>query len=624
MSLEWRGAAVAPTDGMPEPDEWDAVTVPGRPSRFAGADAVAYETSFSDPREGDDVHAVLELRGTYAHTRVWCNGERLAEHDAYLAPLRVQLPEADEYRIVVECRAPEDHFGGLHGTAILPEERCVPGVWWAADLQTHPDPYVSAVRARPRVAVADGSVDSAAVDVTADVVTNEAIDDRLTLSFRPEGNARGGGAMDRTRVAAEPGATTVQYTVDVRDPALWWPHDRGAQPRYTVRTKLDGATASVTTGLRSVSYGDELRVNGERLPARGVALLDPTPEDVRRAAAANANLVRVRAQGVPPAVADACDEHGVLLWADLPLSGPGEFDADRGRALADHLVRSNGHHPSLAAVGVHDEPVEPYADGLGSGLLDRLRFRFRAWRASYDDAAARTVADAVDGVPTFPVMGPPGIDPDAVTLYPGWQYGAAADCAWLCDHYGVGSVVAGFGAGSLGTDGSAEDRDAVPAAFDHTVHDDAHLGGDAATSQATQARVVQAVAEQLRRRGSDVTILDSLRDAADAGMGVLRSNGSEKPAYGTLTDSYQPTQAVLTDPTPGESDVCVVHDRPTETAITVEWDHNGERTQEEQTIEAFGRVTVGSVTLAEGDELTLAVAVGENVVKNEYAIGHNI
>ncbi|PSP83712.1 hydrolase [Halobacteriales archaeon QS_6_64_34] len=590
MSLSWRGAAVAPDEELPSPESWEPVSVPGRPTQFVGADAVAYETTVANPGAGADDHAVLVLEGAYAHTRVWCNGEPVAESDSYVTPLRVRLPDAEEHRLVVECRAPEDRFGGLHDTDQLPQERCVPGIWWGATLETYPDPCVYDMRARPRL-----TGDGAAVDIEAEIATSEPIDDRLTFSIRPSGEVRGGGMMDRTPVETDAGRTTVEHTIDVRDPSLWWPHDLGDQPRYVVRAKLGDAEHSVTTGLRSVGYDDGLEVNGERVPVRGVTLLDPTVEDVRRAVAANANLVRVRAQGVPPAVARACDEHGVLLWADLPLTGPGGFDMDRGRELAESFSAYVGHHPSLACVAVHDEPVAPYADGLGSGTLDRLRYRFRAWRARYNPAPAEAVAERVEGVPTFPVVGPPAIDPDAVTLYPGWRHGSVTDLAWLCDHYGVGEVVGGFGAGSLGTD---------------------EIG--------FQARVVQAVTEGLRQRESDIIVLDSLRDVADAGTGVLTEDGTEKRAYGTLSDSYQPTQVFLSDPTPGESDIVACHDRPSGATVTVEWDHNGERQQEERVIGAYGRVTVGSLTLAAGDELTLAAAVEGRAVKNEYRIDGNI
>ena len=614
MSLSWRAAAVTPDGARPTPDEWEPVTVPGRPTQFEGADAVAYETTFDDPRDPDEEHVRLVLQGTYAHARVWCNGDQIATHDTYFAPLRVRLPDAERYRIVVECRAPEDRFGGLHATDALPAARCVPGIWWRAAVETRPDPYVADLRVDPHL-----TDDGAAVDVAADVVTTDAVDDRMTISLRPEGASRGGGAMSRSRVTAEGGRTTVSHAIDVRDPALWWPHDRGEQARYVVRAKIGDDTQSVTTGLRTVEAANGgLRVNGDPVPARGVTLLDPTPEDVERAAAANANLVRVRAQGTPPAVAAACDRHGVLLWQDLPLTGPGSFDAERGADLATSLVDTYDHHPCLAAVAVHDSPVDPYAAGLGSGFLDRLRFRWRAWRAAYDATGASQVAEAVEHVPTYPVVGPPGIDPDAVTLFPGWAYGQAGDLSRLCDRYGVGDVVGGFGAGSLGVTDPADETGFDRAAHDRYVDD----GLDA--SQAYQAHVVRAVADGLRHLGSDVVVLEALRDVADAGMGVLAADGAAKPAYDALADAYEPTRVVLTAPTPGPSDVVLVHDGATTETVTVEWDHEGRREQVEHTVGPGGRVAVGSLDLSAGDEVTVAVAVGDSVVKAEYQIPSGI
>ncbi|KAA9396848.1 hydrolase [Haloarcula sp. CBA1130] len=612
MSLEWRGAAVAPDDEMPSPGAWEPVSVPGRPEQFAGAGAVAYETTFSDPRDESDAHALLVLNGTYAHTRVWCNGDLLANHDAYFEPLRVRLPEREEYRVVVECRAPEGRFGGLHATDQLPPERCVPGIWWDATLETRPDPCVSELSVRPQVS--DEGVIDATVEVSATVLTAEPLDDRMTLSLRPEGNVRSGGMMDRARVSTDEETATVTYTMDVRDPSLWWPHDRGEQSRYVLRAKLGDDEHSVMTGLRTVSYDDGLRINGENVPVRGVTLLDPTAEDVARAVDANANLVRVRAQGTPPEVARACDDHGVLLWQDLPLSGPGSFDSERGADLATRLDGVYAQYPSFAAVGVHDEPVSSYADGLGSGVLDRLRFRWRAWRVGYDSADDESVASAVDSVPTFPVVGPPGIDPDAATLYPGWKYGNTADLSWLCSQFGVGDVVAGFGAGALGTPDPGDSP-----GFDSACHD-RHVDGGLDKSQAYQTGVVREVAEMLRRRNASIVVVDSLRDVGGAGTGLLAADGTEKTAFSVLADSYEPTQVVLSEPTPGEQDIVVLHDRPEKAELTVEWDRNGDREQAEHTVGPFARVTVDTLTLSAGDDVTLAATDGQTVVKNEYRI----
>lgn len=591
MTIEWRGAAVEPGEGVPDPHGWQAVDVPGRPEAFAGESAVAYRADFEDPRDPDEAHAVLALEGTYAHARVWLNGDLLAEHDAYFEPLRVPLPVAEDNELIVECRAPEDRFGGTHDTDLVPEESAVPGIWWDARVDTYPDPYVDRLAVDP---VVEG--DEAAVDVAATVVTDEPLDDRVTVSLRPEGDVRGGGMMNRMHVETDPGRATVSQRVEVRDPQLWWPHTVGGQPRYAIRAKLDDHERTVVTGLRTVDYGDDgLTVNGESVEARGIAILDGGVDDVADVVAAGATLLRAHAHALSPAVYAACDEQGVLVWQDLPLTGPGEFDAERGADLAERLVAARNRHPSLAAVGVHDDPIASYADGLGSGAIDRLRFRWRAWRAGYDDEAADAVADAVEDVPTFPVVGPPGIQPDAATLYPGWDFGSASDLAWVCETYDLGSVVGEFGAG--------EDGDA-----------------DAGDAREEQARVVGQVAEGLRLREADVYCAFALRDEATDGMGLIDDWGERKPAFDRLATAYRPVQAFLDDPTPGESDVVVVNGRPRAGTVTVEWDQDGEREQTEVTIGANGRTTATTLSLSEGDAVTLGVAVDGSVTTNEYEI----
>jgi len=610
MSLEWRAGAVEPGDEPPTAETWEPTDVPGRPSALAGSDAVAYRTTFDDPRDGDDQHAVLVLDGVYARAHVWLNGERIADHSAYFEPLRVPLSVEAENELVVECRRPADRFGGIHDTDRVPDEAAVPGIWWDARLETYPDPYVAELNVAPRV---EG--ESAAVEVAATVVTDEPLDDRLTLSLRPTGDVRGGGMMNRARVDTDPGETTITHEIDVRDPSLWWPHDVGGQPRYAVRAKLDGAERTTVTGLRSVEYGEDgLLVNGQRVPARGVNLLDGSVEDVQRAIDANANLVRAHAHVLSPAVYEACDEHGLLVWQDLPLTGPGEFDADRGRDLAERLVRSRRRHPSLAAVGVHDEPIPDYADGLGSGVLDKLRFRWRAWRASYDHEPADRVAEAVTEVPTFPVVGPAGIDPDAATLYPGWRFGQATDADWVCDRYGLGDVVAEFGAGAL-----ADDSPTGLSDFEQERHA-ALVDGGVEESQATQAAVVGTVAETLRRRGPDVLALYALRDVGDAGMGVLAADGTPKAAFDRLSGAFEPTQVLLTDPTPGDSEIVLIHDRPTAGTATVEWDVGGDREQTQIEVDPFDRRTVSAVSLTGGADVTLAVAIDDTVAQNHYSV----
>jgi hypothetical protein len=614
MSLrEWRAAAVTPSDGPPDPDQWSPVEVPGRPAQFAGADAVAYRTTFDDPRSGDDVHAVLELRGLFAHARIWLNGEFRHEHDAYFEPVRLPFDPEATNELVVECRAPEDRFGGMYDTSTIPDERCVPGIWWDVHVETVPAAYIGDVQVRPRL-----TDDGAAFDVQTLVTSSGGIDDRLTYSLRPEGDFKTRGMMERSAVEVEPGErTTVTHTIQVREPEFWWPRGYGPQHRYTVRVKLtDEESRTVTTGLRSVEYGDDgLVVNGRRIPARGVNLLDGTIEDVERAVDLNANLVRAHAHVLPEAVYAACNEAGLLVWQDLPLTGPEEFDAERGKAIARAIERSRVRHPSLAAFGVHDDPRVPFDDGLGTGVLDKLIFRWRVWRTAYDHGPADEVATALpDPIPTFPVAGPPGTDPDAAALYPGWDYGSPGAVDWLIDAYPrLGDVVVEFGAGSLGRSGEMDGVDQEKL--------NAHHGGSVEASQEYQTTVLKTVAERLRTHNPDVLAAFTLRDAKQSGLGILETDGTKKQAYDALADSYQPIQAVLTDDPPGETDVSVINDTNEAISGTLGWRTDGEQGETAIEVPAHDSAHSATVDVPESaDRVTFRLVVDDTAIENEYKL----
>jgi hypothetical protein len=612
MLGEWSGASVEPGPERPEPDVWTPLDGLGSPPAFSGADAVAYRTQFDDPRSPADDRAVLELRGLYAHARVWLNDDLVGEHDAYFRPLRVTFEPAETNELVVECRAPEDRFGGRHDTDAVPADDAVPGIWWGADCEPLPGTAIVDLDATPHLV--DGAAE---IDVRAVVETDEPLDDRITFSLRPEGEFQSRGMMDRAAVEADAGErVVVEHTIEVRDPSLWWPAELGPQHRYTVRAKLNDDTATITTGLRSITRDEDgLLVNGERVRARGFVCDVATREDVDRALDANANLVRMHAHAPPHEVYEACSEAGLLVWQDLPLTGPGDFDVERGTEVAGDLLSAYGHHPCLGAVGIVDDPVEPFGDVLGSGALDRLRLRWRAWRTSYDHGPAETVAgEFPDDLPVFPVAGRLGCDPDAAHLYPGWHYGRASDVEWLCDRYDLDEVVGAFGAAALGSDEPAD-----LAGFDRETHDVHVAGDDPAASQRYQAQVTKRVAEALRRRQASIHAVDALRDTGDAGMGVLERDGTEKRAYEAVAAAFEPVQATLADPTPGSSPVVVVNDTGERVSGTVTVE--GDDTELDVSVDAHETATAGDVSVpADADALTLALATETGTVANHYYI----
>jgi hypothetical protein len=611
--LEWSGAAVDP-GGKPAPVEWHDVEVPGRPGRFAGEERVAYRATFPDPRDPDEAVACLRMRGLYDGGGVWLNDELVAEPESVLDPVRVPFEPTEENELLVACYAPDDRYGGIHDTDRVPDRDAVPGVWWAADVTTHPETFVVDVDVDPRV-TDEGAVIRAAVDI----YSRDGVNDRLTLTTRPAGERRGRGMMDRASVAAAPGErTTVEHAIELRDPSLWWPRGVGPQNRYEVRAKFDDTVTTATTGLATVSRtGEGLAVNGQSVRVRGVTLQDGRVADVDRAVATNANLLRAHAHVLSPAVYEACDEAGLLVWQDLPLTGPGLFDIGRGKELAAQLVEARAAHPSLAAVGVHDEPTATFADRIGSGLVDRLRFRWRVWRTDYDRGPAEEVAAAVPGeLPVFPVVGEPGTDPDAAALYPGWDYGTAADLAWVRERYDLGDVVGEFGAGSLAT--AAPDE---VSGFDRAKHDAVVDGDTVEASQASQADLLRSVAERLRADGAAVAVANALRDTGEAGMGVYGRDGDPKAAADALATAYRPRQAVLTDPSAGGTDVVVVNDTPESVSGSLTWEAGDESGEAEVDVPADGRVVIDSISLPAGtDAVTLALTAGGETVRTEYRL----
>lgn len=616
MLGQWLGAVVEPDEGAEPPamDDPRPVEVPGRPAAFSGADAVAYRTTLSDPPADGETRATLELAGVYGHARVWIDGQLRATRETYFDPLQITFVPEPETEIVIACQRPTDAFGGVYETELVPERQSVPGIWWDATVTPHGPVALLDLSVTPKLTDDGGVIDAA---MTVDAI--EPVDDRITLSLRPQG-FRGGGAMERVRVeAAADERVVVNRRIDVRDPQLWWPRGVGSQHRYEVRAKLGATERIETLGFSTIEYDDELLVNGRVVPARGFDVLPgSSPETaVERAVDANANLLRAHAHVPSPAFYEACDEAGVLVWQDLPLTGPVEYDIERGTAVGSALVEYCESHPSVAAYSVHDDPRTPFSEPLGSGLLARAKVRWRAWRTSFDRTNAMAVAEVLEtDRPVFPVTGPPGTTPDAVHLYPGWEYARAEDVEWLVDTYAeIADVVTEFGVGSL--------TDVAPdAPFGHRAFERLEES-DPAETQRVQGRTLKHVAEHLRRRGCDVVTAFALRDVQPGGgMGILDASGRTKRGFDDVAAAYEPVQVVVNEtPATGTVGLTVLNDSHKPVSGTVEWESGGRSGGTDVDVEPLGRTAAGGATVPEGaDELRLRLILGDQVIENEYRI----
>ncbi len=135
----------------------------------------------------------------------------------------------------------------------------------------------------------------------------------------------------------------------VKNPRLWWPVNMGKQELYNMTlTVTDGASTNVSDrqsvrfGIREITTekdpatgGRKFYVNGQKIFVRGgnyIAsdwMLRLSAEryrtEVRFLADMNLNMVRVWGGAIPerPEFYNACDEYGMMVFQDLPISGDG-------------------------------------------------------------------------------------------------------------------------------------------------------------------------------------------------------------------------------------------------------------------------------------------------------------
>lgn len=131
-------------------------------------------------------------------------------------------------------------------------------------------------------------------------------------------------------VPAGHGETTV--TLALPDPEVWWTWDLGDQNLYRLTAEYEGGTVETAFGIRELRRDEETLayyLNGHRLFLRGVWYpfanifsADPSPEehwrDVEMLREGNSNHLVSFTFVEKPALYDACDRLGMLVFQELP------------------------------------------------------------------------------------------------------------------------------------------------------------------------------------------------------------------------------------------------------------------------------------------------------------------
>ena len=199
----------------------------------------------------------------------------------------------------------------------------------------------------------------------------------------------------RVKLRAQVGRSSVERSIEIPNPQLWWPNGMGEQPLYhvTVQTsceKKECDRREMDIGLRTVELDRTairtggsrfcIKVNGQDVFCKGgnwipadaiIARVDKKKYEalVSDAKNANLNMLRIWGGGVyeAPEFYTACDRAGILVWQDFMFACAEYPDADPEfcsavRAEAETAVRMLRHHPSIVLWCGNNENVWAFAD----------------------------------------------------------------------------------------------------------------------------------------------------------------------------------------------------------------------------------------------------------------------
>ena len=441
--------------------EWADIQVPGHwqsNAAFATNNGpLLHRREFSMPRPTDGERRFVVVDGIFYQGDVWLDGAYLGDPEGYFVPHAYDitaLSHLDEEHVLAigaTCSPQRDKKNKRNITGVFQHWDCIDpmfnpgGIWRSVRIESTGPVRIDALRILCRDAN----------EARANVRLHARLDSDSDRPIRVATYVNGVIADEQQRTLAN-GSNDIEWDVDVKRPALWWPWSLGAQNLTDIRVEVicDGEvshSASRRTGLREVSVRDWIyTVNGERIFIKGAnlaptraALGDAAPSELRRdvelARDAGLDLLRVHGHISRPELYDAADELGMLIWQDFPLQWAYARQIRREAVRqATEAVNLLGHHPSIVTWCAHNEPL---ALSVGDGEtfdIKKLAIPFIAghqlpsWNKSVLDRWLKRAFEKADV--TRPVVAHSGILPHLPQLegtdshfYFGWYHGQERD-----------------------------------------------------------------------------------------------------------------------------------------------------------------------------------------------------
>jgi len=602
LSGTWRATAVHEelrrTFHEPQLDDrtWCEVEVPGHWSQapaLAEEHAVLHRFGFEATGPDDDHRAWLHLEGICQQGDVWLDGAYVGDTEGYFVPHAFEITDLlrarSQHLLAVDVSCPTygdpnsrtDLLGAFLDPELSGSAGLNPGgIWRPVTIRQTGCTSILHFRA----VCTDANPTRARV--TMRCVFDTPASGQVVLRTRVAGRDH------EFRHPAAAGENRVEWTFDVTEPELWWPHTLGDQPLHDLKCEVVVGgevhdTRQCRIGFRSIRLDDwKLSVNRTRIFVKGAAVLPTTARpgdadermvagDLEAAREAGLDLVRCQTHIATPEFYQRADELGLLIWQDMPLRGL------MARGVRKQAVRQTreavdllAHHPSVAIWCGHDEPHRQPEQPLTTPPV--ISQQMPSWNRMVLDSSIKRVLERTDG--SRPIVAHTGVPPhlpqldgSTSSLWFGWSGGRAADLtAWIARFPRMGRFISGFGAAtvsarshptgiddwpdpdwqrigrSVGADPSSLQH-LVPPRHIHSRHDWARL------TEAAQANVVRTTIEQLRKlkyRPVGGFIQHYLIDPSPSGgFGVIDRSRAPKAAAEALTEACRPV-IVVADPLP--------------------------------------------------------------------------
>ncbi len=441
---------------------WEPIAVPGHwrdTAKFAASDGpIMYRHRFAADPPTEGARRWITLDGIFYQADVWLDGAYLGDPEGYFFPHTFDVTALStldvDHVLAVEatCTPQNGPTNRRNITGVFQHWDGIGRQWNPGGLWRPVHLYDTGPVRMDRLRVLCRDADHRRAHLRFAARLDSDAQRKVTVRTFVDGEI----SDEQIHVIAS-GENQIEWSLDIVDPALWWPRALGPQPLTDVAVDVlvDGAMSDRRerrTGLRQVSWDNWIcSINGERLFLKGANLLptragladagnDAVRRDLEYAVDLGLDVVRLHGHIADREVYRVADEVGMLIMQDFPLQW-GHARSVRGQAVdqARAAVDTLGHHPSIIQWTAHNDPSVTTS-------IDRSDWKKRArqmaahqlpsWNKSVldrwvkrafekADASRETVAHS--GVlPHFPQLS--GTD---THLWFGWHRGEADDLAAL-------------------------------------------------------------------------------------------------------------------------------------------------------------------------------------------------